>query len=166
VVAVAGGWVGPGEWSWVRAVALLGASAGFFVVLTASEHFLREHLWAHVARQHVPRIFLWVLGTLLVLELVVPRLDLNELSGGGVWAMLAVACLVGIIPESGPHLVFVTLFARGLAPFGVLLASSIVQDGHGMLPLLAHSRRTFLIVKGINLVVGFLVGAFLLLLGR
>lgn len=166
VAAVAAGWVGPGEWNWVRVVALLGASAGLFVVLTASEHFLREHLWAHVAKQHVPRIFLWVLGTLLVLEVAVARLNLDQLSGGGVWAMLALACLVGVIPESGPHLVFVTLFARGLAPFGVLLASSIVQDGHGMLPLLAHSRRTFFVVKGINLVVGFLVGTLLLLLGR
>jgi len=33
-----------------------------------------------------------------------------------------------------------------------------VQDGHGMLPLLAESRRDFLKVKAINLLVGFLTG--------
>ncbi len=34
----------------------------------------------------------------------------------------------------------------------------IVQDGHGLLPLLAESRREFFKIKGINLLVGFLVG--------
>jgi hypothetical protein len=46
-----------------------------------------------------------------------------------------------------------------------LLASSIVQDGHGMLPMLAHSRRAFLGVKAVNLLVGILVGGVALLVG-
>jgi hypothetical protein len=45
------------------------------------------------------------------------------------------------------------------------VASCIVQDGHGTLPLLAYSRSDFLKVKGINLVVGFAVGAALMALG-
>ncbi len=32
------------------------------------------------------------------------------------WALLA-AVLIGVVPESGPHLVFVTLFAQGVLPF-------------------------------------------------
>lgn len=72
--------------------------------------------------------------------------------------MLVIASLVGLIPESGPHLLFLTLFTEKAIPFSVLLASSIVQDGHGMLPLLADSRRTFLKIKVINLLVGLLVG--------
>ncbi|MDD5230861.1 MAG: putative manganese transporter, partial [Candidatus Marinimicrobia bacterium] len=79
--------------------------------------------------------------------------------------ILVIACLVGLIPESGPHLIFVTMFARGLAPFSVLLASSIVQDGHGMLPLLAHSRRDFIRVKLINFGFGLLIGLIGLWLG-
>ena len=43
-------------------------------------------------------------------------------------------------------------------PFSVLLASSVVQDGHGMLLLLADSRRYFFRVKGINFIVGLLLG--------
>jgi hypothetical protein len=35
-----------------------------------------------------------------------------------------------------------------------------------MLPLLAHSRREFLKVKGINLVAGLIAGSLLLALGR
>jgi hypothetical protein len=72
--------------------------------------------------------------------------------------ILLIACFVGLIPESGPHLLFLTLFAENAIPFSTFLASSIVQDGHGMLPLLAESRRDFLKVKAINLVVGPLTG--------
>ncbi len=71
-----------------------------------------------------------------------------------------------MVPESGPHLIFTTLYAKGLAPFSVLLTSSIVQDGHGMLPMLAHSRRAFLIIKLINLLVGLSIGALLMATGH
>jgi hypothetical protein len=40
-----------------------------------------------------------------------------------------------------------------------------VQDGHGTLPLLAHSRRDFLLVKGVNLLFGLALGAVLMALG-
>lgn len=63
-----------------------------------------------------------------------------------------------MIPESGPHLIFLTLYAQGAVPFSVLLASSILQDGHGMLPLLADSRLDFLRIKAINFSVGLLLG--------
>jgi hypothetical protein len=73
--------------------------------------------------------------------------------------ILIIAVLVGIIPESGPHLLFVNLYIAGTIPLSILIASSIVQDGHGMLPMLAVSKRSFLWVKLINVFVGFLVGA-------
>jgi hypothetical protein len=79
--------------------------------------------------------------------------------------LILAAALIGLIPQSGPHLMFVNLFAQGLAPFSVLLTSSIVQDGHACLPLLAHSRRDFLIVKGIKLVIGLALGLTFYLFG-
>ncbi len=72
--------------------------------------------------------------------------------------MLFLAILIGIIPESGPHLIFVTLFAEGMIPFSILLASSISQDGHGSLPLLAESKKGFLYVKSVNMIVALVVG--------
>ncbi|MBW2690526.1 MAG: hypothetical protein JRC99_11415 [Deltaproteobacteria bacterium] len=57
-----------------------------------------------------------------------------------------------------PHLVFLTLYTQSAVPFSVLLASSVVQDGHGMLPLLADSRRDFFRVKAINFAVGLALG--------
>jgi hypothetical protein len=74
------------------------------------------------------------------------------------FVVLLIAVLIGIIPESGPHLVFVTLFAAGTIPFSVLLASSISQDGHGMLPLLAESKKGFVAVKIINMIYALVVG--------
>ena len=71
---------------------------------------------------------------------------------------MLLSAVVGVIPSSGPHLLFVSLFAKNLIPMGTLIVSSIVQDGHGMLPLLAFSRRDFFKVKGINLVIGLVVG--------
>jgi hypothetical protein len=79
--------------------------------------------------------------------------------------MLIMALLVGIIPQSGPHIIFVTLFANGSIPFSILLANSIVQDGHGSIPLLAESGKSFLLMKAIKLVIGLLIGFSGLLLG-
>ena len=77
-------------------------------------------------------------------------------------ALLAAA--IGIIPESGPHLVFVSLYAAGVVPLPVLLASCISQDGHASLPLLAQSRGSFLKAKLINVIVAVLIGLISLLL--
>jgi len=72
--------------------------------------------------------------------------------------ILIAAVLIGLIPESGPHMIFVTLFFEGTIPFSTLLASSIVQDGHGALPLFAESKKSFVYAKLINLLVGLIVG--------
>ena len=117
-------------------------------------------------RGHAPRVFLWTFGSLLILHLIVDQWQLNEVIQRGKWIMLTVAGLIGLVPESGPHLIFVTMFAKGLVPFSILLTSSIVQDGHGMLPLLAHSRRAFIAIKAINLVTGLAVGAVLMVIGK
>jgi hypothetical protein len=95
---------------------------------------------------------------------LIDNLQFESIIQENLWAVLGIASLVGLIPESGPHLIFLTLFTKGAIPFGILLASSIVQDGHGMLPMLAHSRNLFVLVKAINLVIGFSVGATGLLL--
>jgi hypothetical protein len=93
------------------------------------------------------------------------NIDLETTIQKGTWVALLVACLIGLIPESGPHLIFVTFYAQGLIPFSILLASSIVQDGHGMLPMLADSRQKFMIVKGINFTAGILFGALEMIFG-
>jgi hypothetical protein len=150
---------------WVTLMAVTGV--GLFIVATANEHFLREHLWNHVVRQHLPKMFLWVAGALALLAWVEhARIDQwVEAHESSVFLLLLAACLVGLIPQSGPHMIFVLGFAKGWVPFSVLLAGSIVQDGHGMLPLLAHSRRDFVMVKSVKFVIGLAIGLACLLAG-
>jgi len=150
---------------WLRCI-LLGLGAfSLFVILTVPDHFLEAHLWRHVVLQHVPRIFVWTAGALLLTEVAMKVWPEATPSTTTHWIVLAGASLLGLIPESGPHLLFVTLFEQGLVPLSTLVASSIVQDGHGTLPLLAYSRSDFLKVKAINLVVGLAIGAALMALG-
>jgi hypothetical protein len=157
--------LGPAEWGWKRITLLLVIATGLFVSTTVPDHFLEEHLWRHVVLDHVPRVFLWTLAVLGGLAVLMHFVDLTSAVATHPWPVLGIASLVGLIPESGPHLAFVTMFSQGLIPLSVLVASSAVQDGHGMLPLLAASKRAFIVVKLINLVVGVMAGAVLLLAG-
>jgi hypothetical protein len=113
----------------------------------------------------VPRVFLWTFAALTLSGPLEKFLNLGAFGHASHWILLLMACAVGLIPESGPHLIFVTLYAQHSLPFGILLASSIVQDGHGMLPMLAHSKRAFVAVKAINFVLGLVVGSAALALG-
>lgn len=165
LAGILAGQLGPPEWNWIR-VTLVGVTAvAVFIVATVPDHFIEEHLWRHVAVKHAPQIFLWTFGALIAMHLLTDVLHLGPAIQKGRWAVLLAACLVGLIPESGPNLIFVTLFAQGLIPFGVLVANSIVQDGHGMLPMLAHSRKEFLLIKGIAFTAALTIGAFALLMG-
>lgn len=151
-------------WDWKKITFAAGALFSLFVVATVPDHFLEQHLWEHVLKKHLPAIFLWTFGALLVLHFLENYIDVKSWVSNYYIIVLFLAVLIGIIPESGPHLVFVTMYASGTLPFSILLASSIVQDGHGMLPMLAVSKRGFLFVKLINVVIGFAIGAAGLLL--
>lgn len=159
------GSIGPQEWDWKRITIIICSLAGLFIVATVPEHFLHEHLWKHIALKHIHRVFLWTFGTLVITHFIVDYLHLENIIQNNLIVILILACILGIIPESGPNLIFVTLFAQGIIPFSVLLANSIVQDGHGMLPMLAHSRRGFLMVKSINLGIGVSIGLLVYLIG-
>ena len=128
------------------------------VVAFGSDHFVEEHLWHHVIARHVPKIFAWTFGVLIALGFIMELVDVSAWISANVPLMIVLATLIGIIPESGPHLIFVTLFAAGVVPMPVLLASCISQDGHAALPLLAESKGAFLRAKAINCVIALVVG--------
>lgn len=151
------------EWIGITFSVVLGLT--FFIVATVSDHFLKEHLLHHILKKHFLRIFLWTFATLLALHFLSQYIHLEDLISDNLFIVLLIAILVGIIPESGPHFVFIILFASGTIPLSILMASSIVQDGHGSLPLIAESPKGFLKVKLINILVGFIVGITGLLVG-
>lgn len=128
------------------------------VLLFSSDHFVEDHLWSHIVKKHLPVIFAWTFGVLLVLGIGLQYVQVDRWISGNTALMILLATLIGIIPESGPHLIFVTLFAAGVVPFPVLLASSISQDGHASIPLLAESKKSFLWAKLINCGVALIAG--------
>ena len=156
------------EESWMNVLFAILSMILFVVLIFASDHFIEEHIWDHIVKKHLPVIFGWTFGVLAFVSVCGQLIDLdywlNWLSASHtrelayVSIMIVLAALIGLIPESGPHMIFVTLFVSGVIPLPVLLASSISQDGHASIPLLAESKSAFFKAKGINLLVAILVG--------
>ncbi len=152
-----GGWV---EWLFENGLFLLLGIAAIAVLCRANAHFIREHLWGHVVKEHFLSIFLWTLATIYVLlcwEAFVPT-D----SPDGFWMRplfwMLLALGIGWIPYSGPHFLFVKLYAASVVPLSVLLVNAFVQDGHTSLVLLSESRRQFVWLKSIKSLVAILIG--------
>lgn len=128
------------------------------VLIFGEDHFVDEHLWRHVVTKHLPSCFAWTFGVLLLLGFGLHYLNIESWISSNTALMIILAALVGCIPESGPHLIFVTLYASGVVPLPVLLASCISQDGHASLPLLAESKTSFLKAKVINFAAALAAG--------
>ncbi|RKY39408.1 MAG: selenocysteine protein [Candidatus Omnitrophota bacterium] len=159
------GVIGPSEWDWKRItfVSLLGLAT--FIVITVPDHYLEEHIYAHIFKKHIWRVFLWSFTALILIDLAFHLWDLKTFVNQHLIWVLLISGFVGLIPESGPNLVFVIMFAKGVIPFSVLLTNSIVQDGHGILPLLSYTIKDAMLIKLVNLFIGLAVGGFLYLLG-
>ncbi|MBZ0200062.1 MAG: arsenic efflux protein [Ignavibacteriaceae bacterium] len=128
-------------------------------------HYIKDHIWAHIIKGHLLKIFLWTAGALLVVEFGMGFVDIKSITAEYTFGLLILSALIGMIPESGPHLIFVMLFAKGLIPFSVLFTSSVVQDGHGMLPMLSYSLKDSLRIKAFNFVFGLSIGLIIYLFG-
>ncbi|MCI1719470.1 MAG: putative manganese transporter [Bacteroidales bacterium] len=129
-----------------------------FLTATAKEHFIQEHIWHHLIKKHLPPVFLWSFGALVICGLLMMKVDLNALVSNYMPLVILMAVLVGIIPESGPHMIFVLLFANGTLPFYILLVNSLVQEGHVSLPLLAGSKSAWVKAKAVNAAAGLIIG--------
>lgn len=164
-VLIATGFIAAHEGTWIKGIMVFATAACIWITLFGSDHFIKEHVWGHVVMRHLPRIFLWTFGVMFGLAAVGNFVDIPMLIGDNPYLMLLGAGLIGLIPISGPHFIFVTLFADGALPFAILLTNMIVQDGHGMLPLLAFSRRDFIVIKAIKLIIGMAIGAAVLTVG-
>ena len=155
------GIVGPQTWGWKRVTMTILTAFTAIIVGSVPDHFLKDHIWKHIIKKHMLRVFLWSFFALLIIQVGFKFWDFEAfIQSHMVWVML-IAVFIGIVPESGPHMVFVMMFAEGIIPFSVLLASSIVQDGHGMLPLLSYTLRDSMLVKVFNLVFGLSIGLIL-----
>jgi hypothetical protein len=166
VIGIAGGWVTD------RAVKKWNISTcedcgmqQFHPAREGLMHYVKEHIWQHIVRKHLWKTALWTIGALLVVELGLRYWNLETLTSQYTILLLLISALLGLIPESGPHLIFVTMFANELIPFSVLFTSAVVQDGHGMLPLLSYSFKDSVKVKVFNFLFGVILGLILYVSG-
>ena len=158
------------SWTWDRITFFIVTLIGLFIAMTVPDHFLKKHLWGHVIKKHFLRLFLWTFGAFFVLYFFNQFVDVKSWIEGNIYLVILIAALIGIIPESGPHIIFISMYVSGTLPdegmqaFAILLTSSIVQDGHGSIPLLAESGKSFIVAKLINIIVGLFVGYMLVLM--
>ncbi len=148
--------------TWFTAFALL---SSLWIFLKTSGHYLEEHVWEHIIKHHLPKFALWTAGTLLLLKVGGQYVGLHSWLSQNLWQTLVFALLIGLLPVSGPHLTFAVLFSQGAIPFSILLANSIVQEGHGILPLLPYPKRDVIVIKVIKLALGLLIGGLALAYG-
>jgi len=155
------GYIGPQAWDWKRVTMVALTVIAAVIVGSVPDHYLYEHIWVHLIKKHIWRVFLWSFFALLIVGVGLKFWNVEAFIKDHMVWVLFIAVVVAIIPESGPHMIFAMMFAKGLIPFSVLLASSIVQDGHGMLPLLSYTIRDSLLIKLFNLVFGLFIGLML-----
>ncbi|MDY7034914.1 MAG: putative manganese transporter [Thermodesulfobacteriota bacterium] len=165
MVLIAMGNLGPSTWDWKRVTFICLSLCTLCIIIICSEHYLESHIWDHIIKKHLFRVFLWSFGALLFVHWGLAFWNLDSFVQDHILWVLLIAALMGIIPESGPHLIFVMIYERGLIPFSVLLTVSFVQDGHGMLPLLSYSLKDSMLIKIFNFAFGLTVGGVFFALG-
>lgn len=134
----------------------------FWVILRCDMHFIVHHLRKHVFKEHFLSIFIWTLATLYAIvfyEYFFGSFNYLLKDGSSYFILLLAAVLIGWIPYSGPHYLFIHLYAIGALPFGIFLSNSIVQDGHTSLVLLSESGRQFSILKATKSVIALVLGS-------
>ncbi|MBN2543687.1 arsenic efflux protein [bacterium] len=165
IVGLSAGIFGQHDWGWDKITLLSLLILAVLIVIVTPDHYIEEHVWQHIFKKHIWKVFLWTFGALTLIELGLNYWHLESMVKGNILIVLILASLTAIIPESGPHLIFVIMFSKGLVPFSVLFASSFIQDGHGLLPLLSYSVKDSIIVKLYNFIIGFGLGFLLYLVG-
>lgn len=133
-----------------------------YIVCVVPEHFLRHHVWEHTIGKHFLKIFVWTTLLLLAVFVLNSYFPVQGFIEKHSTYLLILAILIGLIPESGPHIIFISLYVTGVIPLGILLANFIVQEGHAALPLFAESKKTFFFVKAIKCAIALVVGLVLL----
>lgn len=165
LIAVVTGVIGPMAWDWKRITLMALLTILIAILGSAPSHYLREHIWDHVVKRHLLRILLWSFIAILIIRVGFTCWSFESFVKTHMVWILLISGLAGVVPESGPHMIFVMMFAQGHIPFSVLLTSSIVQDGHGMLPLLSYTIKDSILIKAFNLFYGIITGSALYFLG-
>ena len=122
------------------------------------KHFFKEHIINHILKKHIPNIVIWLFASLIVVGVLNRTFNMETIITHNKFFLILAAAVIGILPLSGPNMVFISMYAQGILPFSVLLTNSIVQDGHGLLPILGFSVEDSVKIKVFNLAFGLIIG--------
>jgi hypothetical protein len=90
------GIIGPPVWNWKRITFISLCLSSLFIGMIVSEHYLYDHIWEHIIKRHVFRVFLWSFGALLFLHAGLAFWNLDTfIHEHKVWVLL-IAGLLGI----------------------------------------------------------------------
>jgi len=165
LVLLTTGLIGPTAWGWKRVTLTILVAVAILIFSSVPNHYLREHVWQHIVKKHLGRVFLWSFFAILIVDIGFQYWNIEHFVKNNMELVGLIAVLIALVPESGPHLIFVMMFTQGIIPFSILLASSIVQDGHGMLPMLSYSIKDSILIKLFNLVYWIILGLIFYLAG-
>lgn len=152
------GVIGESGWGWEKITLIVLLLTVIFIIISVPQHYLEEHLWNHIAKGHIWKVFLWTFAIFIIIHFLLDKWNLESFVKAHTLIVLIIAGLIGLIPESGPHLIFVMMYSGGTIPFSVLFTSSFVQDGHGMIPLLSYRVQDAIIIKILKLILGLGTG--------
>lgn len=89
---------------WMNLIFALVSLVVVYFIATSPEHIIKEHLWEHIIKKHFLPIFLWTFGALVVIEIGLHYFHIENWVSSNIPWMILFAILIGIIPESGPHM--------------------------------------------------------------
>lgn len=150
---------------WINLFLSVVAISVFYVLSVASDHFIESHFMSHVFKKHFPRLFLWAALAFTLVAFLNHNPSFETFIQQKEWVIILFAILLGFVPDSGPHILFFTLYWNGQVSLAVLVASSVVQDGHGLVPLLASSGADFFKVKIVNSILAAILAVVIYKLG-
>lgn len=129
-------------------------------------HFIREHIYEHIIKKHIWKIFIWMFITLFIIGLFPDIFSQGRLMTVNKVYLLLFAAVIGLIPSPAPNFLIFNIFALHPASlFSVFLTNSIVQDGHGLLPILGYSFKDAVKVKVFKIIFGIIIGLIILTIG-
>ncbi len=131
---------------------------------------------AYDTYDHSLFMFVWVFTAMFIVTVpfeYIPKLS-HDVYGmfddiGFIIALIFIGGFISIIPGCGVNILF-TAWILGVAehahgdgiaftlPFAILITNSMAQDGDAGFPLLANNKRSYFIMKGINISVGIIFG--------
>ena len=65
LVFVSFGILGPAVWNWKRITFVVLSLCALYITSVVPEHYLDDHIWEHIIKHHLFRVFLWSFGALL-----------------------------------------------------------------------------------------------------